>query len=202
MKSMHYRSLIIACLLVLVSCSNNNNNGQQRAWMNDSDNGINNPFICCNDVPEYCLRGHDREHILECSRIMAKYNKGGTIDRGCNCIAETDVVAKRVDTYPTASYVERSNYADYVSAPAPLPKKKAVVAKKVVKPTPVPFVVSEPTPEPVASKPPVPTFSSIVQSPKKVAQVTEEQTERCALPSCPNNLNPNGCVCAACVCPQ
>ena len=207
MRSMYCKGLAIACLLVLVSCSNNYN--QQSANEDNRSAGINNPLICCNDVPEYCLRGHAMEHILECSRLMAKYRKstGGTIDRGCDCIAETDVIAKK-----PVSYTERLSYVNYDIAPQP-PKKKvaqpvvkkkteavalAPVKKPVGQPFVQPFEPAEPTPEPVAVKQPIPTFSSIVESPKKVAYA-EEKSEGCD--PCKSALSPDPkCVCAACVC--
>ena len=225
MKFVYYKSLMLVCVMVLASC-----NSAQTTSSNNINNintaGINNPFICCNDVPEYCLRGHSQEHILECARIMSKYRKGIIADKSCNCVDEIDVLQKKVDALSQDRHVERVRYGSVTPPPAkkvvrPAAVAAPVAAKRVVRTEstsqqrvfiqpPTPKVAFDPASAP-QPKPPVPTFANVVPSPKKVAYVEPENEAGCdPCKSVDNHLDPSylnakdttGCVCATCVCPK
>ena len=222
MKSVSYKSLMFVCVVMLASC-----NSAQSASNDDVSNqvnpirtaaNINNPFICCNDVPEYCLRGHSQEHILECARLMSKYRKGIIADKGgCNCVQEIDVIQKKVDALSQDFDPDRDRYRSGVGTPErrvalqSVAARREPVAQKVFIQPPTPKTVFTPaSDEPVVvqvRKKPVPTFANVVPSPspKKVALV-EQQEEGCnpckAEAKNPNELDTKGCVCATCVCPK
>ena len=185
MKSIYSRSLIAAALLI--SCNSHN-----------SDQPSSNPLICCNDVPEYCLRQHDKEHILECDRIMSKYKKNGIIDRQCDCVEEIDVIQKQLDSLKvekqvsTVSVVKTEQKVEKKVVEKAVQQKQTVQKKAAVPvPTPKPESkpkVQPPTPRVDQSKPPIPTFSNVLQAPAVVIQPVS------------NTKKDGSCVCADCIC--